>query len=283
MRRIFLPFLILILTAVILTLIFLKKEKVVRFTGYFEAKDFVLSSKVSSRLVEIRKKEGEDVDKGDTIIVLDSREIENKINESIKGISAKRERIKSIEIRIKRLKDNLISLKKIYEKGGGREKEIEGIEDEIESLEYERNSILKEISAIEEEIKNLYILKEECFIKSPCNGKIEEIYYEKGELAPSGFPLLKINLTDTLEFIFFVTQKYLPYLKIKDTVFIKPTPLNKKFKGKIKYISERAEFTPKNIVTENEKERMVFKVKAEVLNEDGILKPGMTGYVEWKR
>lgn len=119
--------------------------------------------------------------------------------------------------------------------------------------------------------------------KKPCNGKIEEIYYEKGELVNPGFPVLKINLTDTLEFIFFVTQKYIPHLKTGDNIFIKPTPLNKKIKGKIVYISERAEFTPKNIVTESEKERMVFEVKAEVLNKQGILKPGMTGYVEWKR
>ncbi len=283
MKKVFIPLVLFLVMIIVFVFIFLKRVKPVRFSGYFEAEEIVLSLKISSRVIKISKKEGEKIKKGEEILILDSREIENKLNEAEKKISAKEEKLKSLDIKIKRLKKDLLSLKEIYEKGGGRKKEIEHLEDEIETLGYERNSILKEISAFYEEIKNLKILKEETIVKSPCEGKINEIYYEKGELVNPGFPLVKIIKTDTLEFIFFLTQKYLPYLKDKHTILIKPTPFESFYKGEIYFISEKAEFTPKNIVTESEKERMVFKVKAKVFNKDEVLRPGMTGYVEWKR
>lgn len=283
MKKIFIPLILILVLILIFIFIFLRREKGVRFSGYFEAEEIVLSSKISSRVVEINNREGEEVKKDEEIVFLDPREIENKINEADKKISAKEEKVKSLDLKVKRLKKDFLSLKQIYKEGGGRKREIEKIEDEIKALEYEKNSVIKEISAFREEIKNLEILKEETVIKSPCDGKINEIYYKKGELVSPGLPVVKIIQTDTLEFIFFVTQKYLPYLKTGDTIGIKPTPLNKFYKGRIFFISEKGEFTPKNIVTESEKERMVFKVKAKVFNKDNILKHGMTGYVEWKK
>ena len=255
----------------------LKKE------GYFEGKEINLSTKISSRVLKIFKKEGEKVLKGEEILILDSREIENKINEINKKIMAKKEKIKSIDLKIKILKEDLSGLKEIYKEGGGRKKEIEKIENEIEISEYEKASLLKEIEGFLEEVKNLEILKEEAILKSPFDGKISEIYYKEGELVNPGFPCVKIILTDTIEFTFFVEQKYLPYIKIGDKVLIKPTPLKEKFYGEIFYIAEEGEFTPKNIITEEEKENIVFKIKAKVINKDDVLKPGMTGYVEWKK
>lgn len=283
MKKIFILIFIILLTFIIVFVLFFKKESTIRFSGYFEAKEIILSSKLSSRIIEIKKKEGEKVLKGEEIIILDTREIENKFNEINKKILARKEKLKSIDLKIETLKKDLASLKEIYKEGGGRKREIENIENEIKIMEYEKNSILKEISGFEDEIKNIEILKEEGIIKSPCNGKINEIYYERGELLNPGFPVVKIIQTDTLEFIFFITQKYLPYLKEGDSVFIKPTPLKEFCKGIIIFISDKGEFTPKNIVTEEEKERMVFKVKAHVYNKDEILKPGMTGYVKWKK
>ncbi len=283
MKKIFIPVFIILSIFIIIFILLYKKEKNIKFSGYFEAKEIVLSSKLSSRIVEINKKEGKKVLKGEKIVILDTREIENKLNEINKKIIAKKEKLKSIDLKIGILKKDLFSLREIYKEGGGKKKEIEHLENEIKIMEYERNSILSEISGFEEEIKNIEILKEEGIIKSPCNGKIDEIYYEKGELLNPGFPVVKIIQTDTLEFIFFITQKYLPYLKEGDSILIKPTPLKNFYKGKIIFISNKAEFTPKNIVTEEEKERMVFKIKAKVYNGEGILKPGMTGYAEWKK
>jgi HlyD family secretion protein len=41
------------------------------------------------------------------------------------------------------------------------------------------------------------------------------------------------------------------------------------------YISPNAEFTPKNVQTKEERTKLVFGVKIEVENPDGVLKPGL--------
>jgi HlyD family secretion protein len=48
-----------------------------------------------------------------------------------------------------------------------------------------------------------------------------------------------------------------------------------KFSGKVVYISDQAEFTPKNIQTKEERVTQVFGIKIEIPNPDLKLKPGM--------
>jgi HlyD family secretion protein len=47
------------------------------------------------------------------------------------------------------------------------------------------------------------------------------------------------------------------------------------FSGEITFISQEAEFTPKNIQTKEERVKLVYEVKIEIDNLEGILKPGM--------
>ena len=50
---------------------------------------------------------------------------------------------------------------------------------------------------------------------------------------------------------------------------------SKTFEGNVIYISPEAEFTPKNIQTQDERTKLVFAVKIEIKNPDFDLKPGM--------
>jgi len=50
---------------------------------------------------------------------------------------------------------------------------------------------------------------------------------------------------------------------------------SKQFDGKVVYISPEAEFTPKNVQTKEDRVKLVFGVKLEVENDEGILKAGM--------
>jgi len=47
------------------------------------------------------------------------------------------------------------------------------------------------------------------------------------------------------------------------------------FPGRITYISPEAEFTPKNVQTKEDRVKLVFGVKVEIENKDGLLKPGL--------
>ena len=57
---------------------------------------------------------------------------------------------------------------------------------------------------------------------------------------------------------------------------------NRKLSGVVTWISDRSEFTPKTILTKNERANLVYAVKIAVKN-DGSLKIGMYGGVVWKK
>ena len=50
---------------------------------------------------------------------------------------------------------------------------------------------------------------------------------------------------------------------------------NEKFEGKVVFISDSAEFTPKQIYTTEERVKLVYKVKIEITDTKGVLKPGI--------
>ena len=47
------------------------------------------------------------------------------------------------------------------------------------------------------------------------------------------------------------------------------------FTGRLSFISDEAEFTPKTVQTTKERVTMVYRIKVDLENPDGVLKPGM--------
>jgi HlyD family secretion protein len=122
-----------------------------------------------------------------------------------------------------------------------------------------------------------------CEIKSPVNGTILNRYHEPGEWMMIGTKMLTLaNIRDIWAYIY-VPQPQVANLKpgMKLTAHL-PELNDRAFEGTILKINSEAEFTPKNVQTRSERERLVYGVKVSFLgaNEDEVLKPGMTVEVE---
>ena len=50
---------------------------------------------------------------------------------------------------------------------------------------------------------------------------------------------------------------------------------NKKYKGRVSFISSEAEFTPKNVQTQKERVKLVYRIKIDITNQNNELSPGM--------
>jgi HlyD family secretion protein len=118
-----------------------------------------------------------------------------------------------------------------------------------------------------------------CSVESPISGVVLSRYHEPGEWVNPGTKLLTLaNIRDIWAFIY-VPQPDVSKLKVGMTLKgYLPELNNRVFDGKIIKINDEAEFTPKNVQTRSERERLVFGVKVSFLgsNEQEILKPGMT-------
>jgi HlyD family secretion protein len=118
-----------------------------------------------------------------------------------------------------------------------------------------------------------------CSVASPISGVVLSRYHEPGEWVNPGTKLLTLaNIRDIWAFIY-VPQPDVSKLKVGMTLKgYLPELNNREFDGKVIKINDEAEFTPKNVQTRSERERLVFGVKVSFLgsNEQEILKPGMT-------
>lgn len=118
-----------------------------------------------------------------------------------------------------------------------------------------------------------------CTITSPLHGKVLERYHEPGEWMNPGTKILTVaDVRDIYAYIY-VPQPQVASLALDmELTGIVSALNNREFKGRIIKINDEAEFTPKNVQTRYERERLIYGVKVSFLdsNADEILKPGMT-------
>lgn len=118
-----------------------------------------------------------------------------------------------------------------------------------------------------------------CSIRSPIDGTVLSRYHEPGELVTPGTKLLTLADVKDIWGYIYVPQPDVSKLHPGEALTGRLPELgDKAFQGKIVKINEEAEFTPKNVQTRAERQRLVFGVKVSFLgaNEEETLKPGMT-------
>ncbi len=115
-----------------------------------------------------------------------------------------------------------------------------------------------------------------CRVKSPITGTVLTKYHEPGEMVAPGTKLFTLaNLQDVYVYIY-VPQPQVSKLSLGQKLLGKVPELpQREFEGSISEIASEAEFTPKNVQTRQERERLVYAVKVAFKNTDEILKPGM--------
>ncbi len=276
-------FLILFIIAGILIYIFYPKRKINYTSGRVEAIEIDVTTKYIGRVINIYKEEGDFVKKDELLLEIDKREIEALKEETEKKLKSLYFEKKSFEVEINNLKEDVEKTKKLKEEGAVPEREYERMKAKLSSLQYKLKAIEENIESLKKSLERLNIQEEETKLRSPITGIVLEKNIEIGEITKPGVPLFIVANLDTLYVYAFLPQKEIYDLKIGKIVKIVPH-IGKKieFNGNVVSISDKAEFTPKNIITPDEKALLVFKFKVKVINVDNLLKPGMTVSVYYK-
>jgi multidrug resistance efflux pump len=113
-------------------------------------------------------------------------------------------------------------------------------------------------------------------LRSPIDGIVTSRSAHAGEAALAGATLLTVANLDEVKLTIYIPEDELGrvYLGQEVSVQVDSFP-GRVFTGTVSYISQQAEFTPKNIQTEKERVNMVFAVRVRLPNPDHLLKPGM--------
>jgi HlyD family secretion protein len=96
-----------------------------------------------------------------------------------------------------------------------------------------------------------------------------------GELIQPHAPILVISDLDHAWANVYVDEPFVPRLRLGQPATIFTDAGGQGIAGTLTYISQKAEFTPRNVQTADERAKLVYRVKVSVDNRQGVLKAGM--------
>jgi HlyD family secretion protein len=134
-----------------------------------------------------------------------------------------------------------------------------------------------ELEALEAKKDGIELQQSWCTIKAPIDSVVLAKYKEAGEWATQGMGIASLADIRNVWAIFYVEHDKIAALKLGEQVVCTlPEMPGKEFHGKISVINSEPEFTPKNVQTRTERTRLVFGIRVDFVNDDEVLKPGMT-------
>ena len=116
----------------------------------------------------------------------------------------------------------------------------------------------------------------ETVVVSPIDGVVLRKNLEAGETANPGVPILTLVNPKDVWLRAYVPETEMGRLKVGDTATLRVDAFpNRVFTGRLIEIGAEAEFTPRNVQTKKERVNLVFRIKIQIDNPDGLLKPGL--------
>lgn len=164
----------------------------------------------------------------------------------------------------------------LAEQNKGIAAQIDGINSQQAGVSAQQAGVRAQQAQLDDQIAHT-------FVKSPLSGTVLEKYAEQGEFVSIGKPLFKIADTKRMFIRAYITSEQLKDMRLGQKVKVMADYGNgqkKQYNGVVTWISSRSEFTPKTIVTDNERADLVYAVKIQFPN-DGYVKIGMYGEVKF--
>lgn len=277
------------------------KEQEYDATGTFEATETTVSAQQSGTLLTWNANEGDTLQAGQEIGLVDTTQLWLKIlaleaskevfqsqkPDMQKQIAATRQQLAKAQTEQRRYKELVAdgaAPSKMLDDATAQVQVIQRTLDaQVSSLTNTTESLSRQMNATDVQIRQLADQISKCHVVAPCGGTVIEKYAERGEFVPVGKPLLKVADTETMFIRAYVTSRRLQSIRVgqKAQVFADYGDGQKKeYEGTVSWISSRSEFTPKTILTDDERADLVYAVKVAIKN-DGFAKIGMYGEVKF--
>jgi len=140
--------------------------------------------------------------------------------------------------------------------------------EEIDAARARVASVDAQIAALEKNIAD-------ATVTAPLSGVVTQKLIEAGELIARGTPIAIVTDLDNAWANLFVPEPMIPRIALGHGATVVTDAGGAGLPGKVTFISPRAEFTPRNVQTAEERSKLVYRIKVAVDNRAGTLKQGM--------
>ena len=272
-------------------------EKAYDATGTFEATETTVYAEQSGALLTFSVNEGDHIEAGKEVGLIDTTQTWLKIRQldatkevyqsqkpdMERQIAATRQQLSKAqqdEQRYRELVADGAAPSKMLDDASSQVKVLQKqLDAQISSLSTSTRSLDKQTVAANVQIEQLRDMLRKCHIVTPTKGTVLEKYVERGEFVTIGKPLFKIADTEQMFMRAYVTSAQLQNIRIGQHVKVFADygdGQKKAYDGTVSWISSRSEFTPKTILTDDERADLVYAVKV-AIKSDGYVKIGMYG------
>ena len=304
---------VVVIIAVIGTLVFKSEPEIIQ--GYVEVSEYRVSSKVPGRVLELRVKEGDYVNVGDTLAIIDAPDVKAKLAQAESAESAasamdqmanngaRREQINGAYALLQQAKAGLEIAQKSYNR-------VQRLYDEGVMSAQKRDEAFANYKAIEAQVKaaqsqydmavngarreekmaaaaqvnrakgavqevNSYI--SETMQTAQKAGEVSDVYPKEGELIGTGSPIMSVSLLDDMWGTFNVREDQLDGMRIGSVITAYAPAFKKDIKMKVYYIKDQGSYaTWKAAKTNGQYDLKTFEVRAHLVKPFKGLRPGMT-------
>lgn len=290
----------------------LQDPNVLVASGHVEATDVRLSTKVAGRLQDFGLAEGDTVKAGQEIAHIDTTDIELAVAQAraerqaadadlaLRMAGSRKEDIAAGAAQVTQAEADLAGAQKdldrmqgLLDRGSGTPKARDDartrrdvaaarVKQARENLTRLKNGSRPEeiastrarVGVSDARIAQLEQQRMDATIISPTAGVVTEKIAEPGELLQAGAPLCVITDLANAWLTAYIGELDLGRIRIgqKATVV---TDDGQTREGRITFVASKAEFTPRNVQTRDERVKLVYRIKVGLDNRDGLFKPGM--------
>jgi HlyD family secretion protein len=289
-------------------------SRAIEASGTIEATSVQVSSKSSGEVLHLDASEGTFVKEGDILAVIDHAALEIQLGQARSGVDlakaqldlltngARGEDLAQAKDALNQANDTLQNaqedfnrMESLYKVNAATKKQRDDAEFRLTNAKTQASSaqqaLLKlqnfarpedvkaALARVDQAVYSVRLLQksiQDCTVRSPTSGIVTEKLVEEGELAAPGTGLYVITDLDTVKLTIYVSETDLGNIRLgqeaKISIDSKPGIT---YPGKVTYISPIAEFTPRDIQTKDERVKLVYAVRIEISNPQGIFKPGM--------
>lgn len=304
---------VVVIIAVIGSLVFKSEPEIIQ--GYVEVSEYRVSSKVPGRVLELRVKEGDYVNVGDTLAIIDAPDVKAKLAQAESAESAasamdqmanngaRREQINGAYALLQQAKAGLEIAQKSYNR-------VQRLYDEGVMSAQKRDEAFANYKAIEAQVKaaqsqydmavngarreekmaaaaqvnrakgavqevNSYI--SETMQTAQKAGEVSDVYPKEGELIGTGSPIMSVSLLDDMWGTFNVREDQLNGMRIGSVITAYAPAFKKDIKMKVYYIKDQGSYaTWKATKANGQYDLKTFEVKARPVTKVEGLRPGMS-------
>ena len=292
-----------------------KKEKNFDATGIFEATEITVSAQASGEVQQLDVTEGQSLDSGARVGQIDVYQLVQKQNEleaakqqiyANKAATDSRQldlnkQLASLQQQISHAQRERRRFARLVQDGAVARKQLDDINDQISLLQRQLEatrdqfrstnaSLADQIKGFQAQMKGVEAQQRQlerqiqnATIVAPKSGVMLEQLVKAGEFVGVGKPLFKLAQMDYLYLRAYVTSAQLKSVMLGQKAKVYADyggGQQQEYVGKVAWISSRSEFTPKTIVTDDERADLVYAVKILIKN-DGRVKIGMYGEVKF--